>query len=919
MLCNSSYAQTVSLTSPTSNTEVKEGDDFATDVLGDPWDFNERRDIAWEQFFEETTVGVSNGIWSGNNSSAGAGNVQPLFGGLVGFYNSLTTPGDRSLPKYGNNHPVDTSKYTHISYRLDHSQRSTQVVYWEGNTSQGNYFVTGSSPRLVHVDSLAHQGTRVARSGFHIYSFDLTNLSQFDQSSGSWSGNPFTIRIDPSISGTAGATTAIDWIRLVDPDSAPNHTIAWNSSGITSDTVVTVYVDNNNSGQDGTPLKQFADGNNPGTYTFPTAILPPGDYYFYVGTQQVSGGSAGSSSFSGYSGRLRVNGKPTLVVNAPSIHSGEEYSSSALNNVWDMASIQDVENLNRLDIWPDAIWRQFTGEQFIDSSEAQQGGKVFQAAANAPLSGNTESDVQVHLNVPTSAAIITNKWRYLTTRMWVDPTLYGDINDKVARGWLLRTVFWSNIINGDGGTSRGIIVNEGWHEYTFDLWDTNVLETGIPWLNVNTLTNLRLDPLENDVATLFQIDFAQLHSENVAENSYNIQYSVSDTDSSNITASFYFDTDNSGFNGTLIGSDTVGPGNHTYNWNTSRLAEGTYWVYIVVNDGLNQHQWYGNSPVRIGMTTTQPPSNKALLDYDGDGSSDLMVYRGAGSVFLGSLSNMGFSNIFWGGPTFDPVRGDFDGDGITDYGLLTDIGGNLFWYAYFSSNDFLYAPASLGVTGDQVVVADYNGDGADEMAVYTPSLGRWTIQYSTGERTELFWGDPTQGDIAVPSDFDGDGKADITVWRKATAQWFAIRSTDGSVITQQWGLGFYDDVPLANFDADGDGKADFVVCRQGRFPRANAFAANVFVDIGSGGCYILNSVTNAVESIWGTPGLTLDAHNPWLWDEFFVTDFNGDGVLDISLYRAQTGEWYTNQRNGTGVTLRGTWGLAGDRIPRKLR
>jgi len=104
-------AQSITLTGPLSNTNVQEGDDFATIELENPWDFNERRDIGWEENFVGTSVNVTNGIWSGSNS-IGGGYVFPLFPSLRGTSTIEGLPGDRNLPRYGINHKIDTAKYT---------------------------------------------------------------------------------------------------------------------------------------------------------------------------------------------------------------------------------------------------------------------------------------------------------------------------------------------------------------------------------------------------------------------------------------------------------------------------------------------------------------------------------------------------------------------------------------------------------------------------------------------------------------------------------------------------------------------------------------------------------------------------------------------------------------------------------------
>jgi hypothetical protein len=50
-------------------------------------------------------------------------------------------------------------------------------------------------------------------------------------------------------------------------------------------------------------------------------------------------------------------------------------------------------------------------------------------------------------------------------------------------------------------------------------------------------------------------------------------------------------------------------------------------------------------------------------------------------------------------------------------------------------------------------------------------------------------------DVPVPADFDGDGRTDVAVWRAETSVWWVIRSSDGGVLTFQWGES--SDIPVA--------------------------------------------------------------------------------------------------------------------------
>jgi hypothetical protein len=266
--------------------------------------------------------------------------------------------------------------------------------------------------------------------------------------------------------------------------------------------------------------------------------------------------------------------------------------------------------------------------------------------------------------------------------------------------------------------------------------------------------------------------------------------------------------------------------------------------------------------------TTGPPTS----DFDGDGMTDVAVFRPTNGAWYVLRSSGGSTVTFWGASGDSPVPGDYDGDGTTDLAVFRPATGA--WYIQRSSGGS--TALFWGQAGDVPVPADYDGDNKTDVAVFRPANGAWYILRSSGGSTSVFWGQP--GDIPVPEDYDGDGKADIAVFRQSTGTWYILRSSGGSAATV-WGQA--GDLPVPG-DYDGDGRADIAVFRQT-----------------TGTWYILRSSGGSTATFWGQAG-----------DTPVPGDYDEDGKTDVAVFRPATGTWYISRSSGGSSAV--FWGGAED-------
>ena len=232
------------------------------------------------------------------------------------------------------------------------------------------------------------------------------------------------------------------------------------------------------------------------------------------------------------------------------------------------------------------------------------------------------------------------------------------------------------------------------------------------------------------------------------------------------------------------------------------------------------------------ITLTPSPTVKSQsrhYDYDGDGTSDIGIYRGK----IGLWAIRGVTRVYFGGSSDIPVPGDYDGDGTTDIGIFRSSSG--LWVLrnisriYFGQADDLpfqgdfdgsgtwtvgvFRPFSglwairgvtrlyFGGATDTIAINDYNGDGVIDIGIFRPGSGLWAL--SNVSRT-YFGG---VADLPTPGDYEGDGTSGIAIFREANGLW-AIRS-----LTRIY-YGTMGDWPCVA-DFDGDITDDIGIFRDG--------------------------------------------------------------------------------------------------------
>ena len=208
-----------------------------------------------------------------------------------------------------------------------------------------------------------------------------------------------------------------------------------------------------------------------------------------------------------------------------------------------------------------------------------------------------------------------------------------------------------------------------------------------------------------------------------------------------------------------------------------------------------------NTPIP-GPTPKNTPVTPALAaapwitDYDGDGTSDIAIFRGDSGLW----AIRGITRVYFGESMDETVPGDYDGDGTTEIGIFRGASG--LWAIRGASRAYFGGGSDLPEPGD------YDGDGTDNIGIFRGSSGLWAIRgvtrvyfggaedlpasgyydgYSTKEIgifressglwairnvTRLYFG--SSSDTIVPGDYDGDGTWEPGIFRETSGLW-AIR------------------------------------------------------------------------------------------------------------------------------------------------
>jgi hypothetical protein len=522
------------------------GRDYATDVFGDPWDYSNTEDLLLDggPAGGMAVAGISGGLMTARFS--GDGSISPLWGGYTGSL-LLGRDGGRA----GN--ALASGTYQQVAFQAYSSRDVPAGLFWFNCPGGGAGSECGGG--------MAFQ----LKAGWNVYLL-TPGGSMFNGWPVAWGGSLNGLRLAVSPGG-AGSDFAIDWFRVVKPNSGA--VVSWsNPGGGAADVVWDAdgQDSNNNPGQPNWGVLASVSG---ASGSVDLSALPAANYR--VGIRK-------SGAFANWNNVALSTPLPRFIT--PNEVGDKDYATTVLGNPWDMNGADDVSGVGNA-----------TNVSFANG----------QLAAT-----NTSNDPFAWLRLA-AGGIDSRIYRNLTITSGYDGKF--DLADAAGGGTMAR-VIWARGGSGSVSQTNDILTYSGTRTVSIDMGlpDDQLLEPearGQSFVSSTPVTALRWDPNEDRGARRWYVQDVQLRSDFATTGTFPISWQDA-AYAAGGTAQIVADTDRSGCNGRTVATGLpVTAGANTTNWNTAGVPSGRYWLCLTITRGAASTSAYAGGVLVVGAN---PPS-----------------------------------------------------------------------------------------------------------------------------------------------------------------------------------------------------------------------------------------------------------------------------------------------------------------------
>ncbi len=551
---------------------LSDAPEYFTDMWNDPLDMSNEADFDLTP--GRRAVGVSVAMGGGRLDYT----TQNGFGRLY-FVSSEPTPMHAIGHREANDKPIDTSAMRRIGMRA-HTDRDT-VAYIVWNRCIGGEADPGC------------QGTKAIRlqQGWHTYDLDMTGASDLDSytdpglpnsvSGAGWVGAPvYQLSLQPSVSGTAGISGLIDFVRIYQPGVAVQSlTVPTGASEVWYDT--DTDPSNNGTEQSQGESAGLLMKSSAGSAAVDLGRIPPAEYRLVA---------AAGTTRSAPSNAFRIDAAPRPVVVDPDMAGSGDWAAEVRGDAFDFSNASD-------------IFRMFDG---------------------GPSNRNSDVAVTNGLLAMTSAGRWDDPQLYLTDAAWNNPVLDAEEWNRISWRMGYQGTWGTDPVAGEGldmrfcwqslagahSCSLDVFPKLGWTDYSVTLQtpDPAAIEApgysriGFGGPNSRFVQLFRLDPHEDPGYRAWFLDYVRIgHNDRIPVNGTFAITFRDDAWESGTTAEVFVDAGpQAGLGDRIAAGLPVTQGDNVVRWAGAGYGPGEYTVRVRLTDPRGVQRWSESTgPVEI--------------------------------------------------------------------------------------------------------------------------------------------------------------------------------------------------------------------------------------------------------------------------------------------------------------------------------